>query len=432
MYAIINAKTYDFKTYKDNQYIIFNKKIIDIGDMTTYINNNYKEIDANNQLVMPGLVNGHSHVYSTFSRGLNVPFNPNDFKELLEQLWWKLDRNLTNETTYYSGIVSGVEYMLNGVTTIIDHHASGEILGSLDSLKKAICDDAKLRGIFCFETSDRFDIGKCITENSSFIKNNKDDKTQGLFGMHAAFTLCDKSLERISKNNKTPIHIHVAESIIDQELSMENHQMRVIERLDKYNLITPNSIITHGIYLSNNELEIIKKRNAVVALNVTSNMNNAVGLPDYFKMREKGINVIIGNDGITMNMTSEYKSLFYTMHHTSKSPNKFNFDNLLEVINSTYKYASDILGVKLGKIEKGFASDLLIVPYNKPTPLNNKNIFGHLFFGLFNDFKPSDVFVDGNHILNDFKASSKLMSKYNESEKYALKLWKKIEEEGQA
>lgn len=430
MYAIINATTYDFKTYKEQQYIIFNEIIVEIGDMSTYVNNNYIEINAKNELVMPGLVNGHSHIYSTFSRGLNVPFNPNNFQELLEQLWWKLDKSLTNETTYYSGIVSGVEYLKSGVTTLIDHHASGEIVGSLNSLKQAICTDTKLRGIFCFETSDRFDVDECIKENMNFIQNNKSTISRGLFGMHAAFTLSNDSLEKITNSNNFPIHIHVAESKMDQDLSLKQHQMRVIERLDKYHLITPNSIITHGIYLNDHELEIIKNNKAVIALNVTSNMNNAVGLPDYFKMKAKGIPIIIGNDGIAMNMTSEYKSLFYAMHHTSKSSTKFNFGDLIKIINNTYTYASTILETKLGKIEVGYASDLLIVPYNNPTPLNKENVFGHLFFGLFNDFKPSDVFVNGVHILKNYKISSKLDNIYSQSSKYAERLWKKIQEEG--
>jgi cytosine/adenosine deaminase-related metal-dependent hydrolase len=147
-------------------------------------------------------------------------------------------------------------------------------------------------------------------------------------------------------------------------------------------------------------------------------------------MKEKGIKTIIGNDGIAMNMASEYKSLYYVMHHTSESPTEFNFGDLLEIINNTYIYASDILGTKLGKIEEGYASDLLIVPYNNPTPLNNENIFGHLFFGLFNDFKPSDVFVNGSHILDNYMISSKLKGIYNNSNKYAQKLWMKIQKEG--
>ena len=74
MYALLNAKTYDFNTYKENQYILFDKQITAVGNMSSYKNNNYQEIDVKNSIVMPGLINGHSHIYSTFSRGMNVPF----------------------------------------------------------------------------------------------------------------------------------------------------------------------------------------------------------------------------------------------------------------------------------------------------------------------------------------------------------------------
>lgn len=181
MYAIINATTYDFETYQTNQYILFDKTIIEVGNMCNYINNDYEEIDALSNLVMPGLINGHSHIYSTFAKGLNVPYNPKNFKEILEQLWWKLDRNIDNDITYYSGIVAGVEYLQHGVTSLIDHHASGEVLQSLASLKKAVTDMVGLRGIYCFETSDRFNIKHCIQENNHFIKKKPHIKKPGTF-----------------------------------------------------------------------------------------------------------------------------------------------------------------------------------------------------------------------------------------------------------
>ncbi len=431
MFVIKNATIYDFNTFQEDMYIVFDEVIHEVGKMKDYVDDNYEEIDAINQIVMPGLINGHSHIYSTFARGMNVPFNPKDFKELLEQLWWKLDRNLTNEMTYYSGIVSGVDYLKNGVTTIIDHHASGEIKNSLNHLKKAVCDEVNLRGVFCFETSDRFDVDDCILENINFIQTNNTNHSKGLFGMHAAFTLSNESLEKISdKLDNNPIHIHVAESKLDQEHSIKKHHERVIYRLNRHNLITENSIITHGLYLHEEELEIINENKAVVALNVTSNMNNAVGLPNYFKMKDAQVKMIIGNDGISMNMASEYKMLYYAMHHLSLSPTKFNFDDLINLINNTYIYTSEILNTKLGKIKKGYQADLSVIPYINPTPLNEDNIFGHLFFGLFNDYKPKEVFVRGKHILNNYQVSSELNNKYKEAKNKAQELWKKVEKEG--
>ena len=392
--VIKNVRIYDFKNYIEKGYVVFDEVIHEVGNMSDYRSQSYEEIDGKNALLMPSLVNGHSHIYSTFARGMSAPFNPTTFRELLEQLWWKLDRYLDNEMTYYSGIVSGIEYLKNGVTTIVDHHASGEIIGSLHSLEKAL-DLVGIRKILCFETSDRFDIDECITENLSYILNPS-STSNGLFGLHAAFTLSDETLSLVKMNQgDTPIHIHVAESIEDQEHSVKYYGKRVVNRLNDFGLINKNSIITHGLYLDEDELNIIKEKDAVIALNVTSNMNNAVGLPNYMKMKEHVIKVIIGNDGISQKMTSEYQNLYFSMHHKTTSPISFSFNDLITIINNTYEYASEQLGISLGKIKKGYVSDFLMIPYDEPTPLTKDNIFGHLFFGLFNNFRPKDVYVQG-------------------------------------
>jgi len=428
MKALINVNYYDFKDYEENMYILFDKEIKEVGKMSEYSYKDYDELDCKGKLVMPGLVNGHSHIYSTFARGLSVYFNPINFKELLEQLWWKLDRNLTNDINYYSSLVSGVNYLKNGVTTIIDHHASGEVIGSLNAIRDGL-NEVGLRSVVCFETSDRFDVDECIDENNKFITENQSDFNRGLFGMHAAFTLSDETLKKIEEETKAPIHIHVAESIMDQDLSLKEHGKRVIERLNDFNLIRKNSILTHCLYLSDHELDIIVDKKAVIALNVNSNMNNAVGLPDYDEMKKKGIKVIIGNDGISQNMTSEYHSLYYSMHHKTMSPLGFSLDDLKEVINNTYEYVSDILEIKLGKIEEGFKSDLNIIDYDPISELNKDNVMGHLFFGLFHDFKPSNVFVDGVEVLKDKEVNEVINNRLKQSQVYANKLWKRIEKE---
>ena len=429
MKVIKNVRIYDFNKYIENGYVVFDKVILEVGDMSDYANQSYQEIDGQNALLMPSLVNGHSHIYSTFARGMSAPFNPTTFRELLEQLWWKLDRYLDNTMTYYSGIVSGIEYLKNGVTTIIDHHASGEIIGSLHSLEKAL-DLVGLRKILCFETSDRFDIDECITENLSYIKNPSSTSI-GLFGLHAAFTLSDETLSLVKMNQgDTPIHIHVAESIEDQEHSQKYYGKRVIHRLNDFGLINKNSIITHGLYLDEDEFEIIREKDAVIALNVTSNMNNAVGLPNYLKMKEHGIKVIIGNDGISQKMTSEYQNLYFSMHHKSTSPVSFTFNDMIHIINNTYDYASEQLGVSLGKIEKGYASDFLLLPYDEPTPLTEDNIFGHLFFGLFNNFRPKDVYVQGEKVLDNYEVNKTLIDEFKKAKESARLLWDRIEKEG--
>ena len=353
------------------------------------------------------------------------------FKELLEQLWWKVDRNIDLETTYYSAIVNGLDYLKHGVTTIVDHHASGEIIGSLNQLKKALSEEIGLRSILCFESSDRFNINDCINENNSFIEENNTDMNRGLFGLHASFSLSDESLNKISKqSDSAPIHIHTAESIFDQEHAMKTFGKRVVHRLNDFGLVRPYSIITHGIHLDDAELDIITKNNAYIALNVTSNMNNSVGLPNYFKMKEKGIKVLIGNDGINTSIAAELQALYFAMHHKAEDPRIFTFKDLLEVISNNYQYVSDILDIKLGKIKPGYQADFVVIDYLNPSPTNKSNIFSHLFFGLFQDFRPRHVFVKGNQRVNDYQVPEELTNKYKQAKQIAQKLWDRIQKEG--
>jgi len=429
--AFINAKTYDFNKFGEDRYVIFDETILEVGNMSDFKDDNYNIIDCTDHLVTPSLVVGHTHIYSTFARGLILPFSATNFQEILDQMWWKLDRKLDNEMNYYSGIVSATDFMKNGVTTLIDHHASGvDIEGSLNQLKQAVTNDAGLRGIFCFETSDRFDVDACLKENLSFIEDNHSNEARGLFGLHASLSLSEDTLTKISKVIKNnPIHIHVAESIMDQEDSLSQYNERVIERLDRHGLLNENSIITHALYISDEELDIIKKRKCVIALNATSNMNNSVGLPDYKRFREKGIPVIIGNDGIASSITSEYLSLYYAMHLKDESPLGFGLGDLYEIINNTYDYVNAIMGTKLGRIEVGYSGDLLTVPYIAPTDLNSDNALGHLFFGMFNSFKPDNVFCKGVKLVDNYKVSDELTKKYREAKKYANKLWTNIRKE---
>lgn len=429
MRAIINARIYDYVNYIENGYVVFDKKIVKVGKMIDFKNDNYKIIDAKGAFLIPGLVCAHSHIYSIFARGLSLPFNPLNFQEILDQMWWKIDHHITNEITYYSGIAAAYEFMLNGVTTIIDHHASGQdILKSLDALKKAVVKDAGLRGIFCFETSDRYDVNLCVKENVRFIKSCKGYDVGGLFGLHASSSLSEATLKKVSKAlHGNPIHIHVAESTMDVEDAKEKYNSTIIERLDKHGLINENSLLVHNVHSPISDLEIIKRRNALVVINTTSNMNNAVGLPSLDDMKNVGVDVLIGNDGLSSQMATEFTNALYTGHLKSESPIKVSLNNILESIKKSYDYVSNILNISLGRIEDGYEADFLLLPYSPITPIDNNNAFGHLFYGLFQSFKPSDVFSKGNWVVKDYKVTSKsLIKKYNMCSIYATKLHKSI------
>ncbi|MFA5380344.1 MAG: amidohydrolase family protein [Candidatus Izemoplasmatales bacterium] len=427
MKALINARIYDYNQYQEQAYILFDEQITQVGPMIEFVDNGYDIIDCTGQLVMPSLVVGHSHIYSTFARGLSIPFNPQNFHEILAQLWWKLDASLDNSMNYYSGIASACDFLRNGITTIIDHHASGkDIIGSLLALKHAICDDASMRGIFCFETSDRFNIEACIKENVDFLSLEPTAFSAGMFGLHASMTLSETTLKAVKQVLKDePIHIHVAESNEDETDSINQYGERIINRLDRHGLLNPGSIIAHALYTDSSELKILKKRGCVVALNVTSNMNNGVGLPNFEALRHSGVKIIIGNDGISSSITTEYLNLYYAAH-LKNGINAFNLIDLCKMINDTYQYANDRLKIKLGKIQVGYAADLLTIPYHPVTPMDAENAFSHVFFGLYNSFKPSNVFVAGKRVVKEYQLRPELQSKYLDVIKAATRLWNEI------
>lgn len=428
MKAIINANTYDFERYKEGQYLLFDDKIVDMGFMEDFVDKGYEIIDGKDHLIMPSLVNGHSHIYSTFARGMSLPFNPSNFVEILEQLWWRLDSALALDDVYYSGVVYSRDTLLNGVTTLIDHHASGAIRGSLSQLKKSVVDEGGMRGIFCFETSDRFDLSSCITENIDFAKLNTGTKCTGLFGVHASMTLSEESLKLISEEiGDLPLHIHIAESKYDQSECMLNYGKRIIERLDDHALLKPNSLLAHCLYVNDEERNLMAERACRVVYNVTSNMNNGVGLPDYKNLKDAQIPVLIGNDGLSTGMTNEWLNMLYTMHHRYQTPNTFGFDHLLEMINTTYTYAGDLLGVKLGRLKEGYESDILMVPYIAPTPINSSNALGHLLYGLANSFRPRHVWCGGQQLVTDFEVGEKHLQNYRESSLSASRVWQRLQ-----
>ena len=431
MKAIINVRLYDYVNYIENGYIIFDKEIIEVGEMKKFSNNNYDLIDGKGALLLPNFVCAHSHIYSIFARGLSLPFSPHNFLEILEQMWWKIDAKLNNELTFYSGLCAASEFLLNGVTTVIDHHASGEILGSLNALKKSVVKVAKMRGIFCFETSDRYDIKKCIKENKNFALKNKDEHCAGLFGMHASMTLTEKTLKAIKNNlGYIPLHVHVAESEMDEEDSFIKYNASILSRFEKYELLNEDSLLVHGVCLTDKEVDIVKKHNCMMVVNTTSNMNNAVGLPNVKSFLDKGIKVMVGNDGLNSNMASEYMNVYYTSHLKNESPTQLSLLDVKEMILNSYEYVSRRLNIKLGRLEKGYLADFMLVDYTNFTTLDSSNVFGHIFFGLFPSFKPSTVFIDGKKVVSNYKlVNRKLINEVNKANEYSAKLWTSLKED---
>lgn len=407
-------------TFDDNSTIIENGAVYiedniikEVGD-SSKLEEKYKEeecFDAKGKIVMPGLICAHYHAYSAFARGMILEGEPaSNFIEVLRRVWWKLDKKLTLEDVYYSGLVSAIDAVKNGTTTLIDHHASPyACTGSLNELSRAFL-AVGVRGNYCYEVSERdgMNIAKeGLAENYNFIKqckDKKDDLITGSFGLHASFTLSDKTLKEASAMAQElgcGFHIHVSEGIMDEELSQYNYSKSVVKRLEDMKILGENTIAVHGVNIVREDLNILNKTNTIVVHNPESNMNNAVGIPPILDMMNKDILVGLGTDGFTANMFREIETLYIVHKLIKKDPRIMSVPDTIKIaFYNNSNIIKRIFGKPAGVLKEGAFADLIVVDYNSPTPINSSNIGGHLIFGM-NSNNVLSTIINGKVVMKD-------------------------------
>lgn len=361
-------------------------------------------IDAKGGVIMPGFINMHNHIYSTFARGLSITnYSPKNFMAILEGQWWRIDRSLNNKDSYHSAKVAYLDSIKNGVTTVFDHHASyGEIEGSLFELSKA-ADELGVRTCLCYEVSDRDGQEKmkaAVKENADFIKrtaSRTDDMQYAMMGMHAAFTLSDKSMEYCVANTPTNVgyHIHVAEDIADVYDSLKKHSKPIVNQLYDLGILGEKTMAGHCIHIGPHEMEILRDTNTMVVTNPESNMGNAVGCPPAIRMlNEYNILMGLGTDGYTNDMTETYKVGNIIHKHHLADPTVAWTEIPKMLFNNNPVMANRYFDKKLGVLEEAAAADVIVLDYQGPTPMNQDNYNSHILFGM-NGNSVKDTVING-------------------------------------
>ncbi len=400
-------------------------------------------IDAGGRVLMPGLVNLHMHLYSTFARGIALGRSPRTFLQILKFLWWRLDSVLNEHDIFYSALIPMVQSIRSGVTTIVDHHCSPNFInGALDVLAEAF-EQAGLRGCLAFEVSDRFGgkrINASIEENLRFMEkverwrregNAKAEKLSALFGLHASFTLSPQTLAKCRDRAREVVpspgfHIHCAEALDDLNHSLRMYGKRVVERLKDEGILGPHTIAAHCVHTNKQEHAILAKTRTIVAHNPRSNMNNAVGVAPVNEMTKRGVRVTLGTDGMSAKVQDDFLVAPLLQRISASKPGIFGREAFQSLVINNPEAASRIFGLSLGKIEKGAAADIILVDYFPPTPISSENIADHFFFGLF-DAPVNTTIVGGKILMHD-----KALKTLNEREiaeratQLAQRVWKRL------
>jgi cytosine/adenosine deaminase-related metal-dependent hydrolase len=360
---------------------------------------------------------GHHHIYSALARGMPAPArSPKNFPEILEYIWWNVDKTLDTEMIEASALVSALYCVKNGVTFVIDHHASPfAIEGSLGTIAGAF-DRIGISYLLCYEISDRDGQGpkeKGLQETENYLKAGN----QGHVGLHASFTVGDELLSRaveLAQKYHTGIHVHVAEDRADQEACLKDHNQRVLERYrDAGVLDLPKSILAHCIHLNATEKDLLRNSDVWVVQNVESNQNNNVGLANY---AELGGHIMLGTDGMHSDMLRSAKAAFLA----GQAIEGIDFPAIYGRFRNVHAY------IRFSGFTGDGDNNLVILDYNSPTEINADNFLGHFVYGL--DASHVDSVISGGQMVVKDK---KLITMEEDdilafSREMGNKLWRKL------
>ena len=392
-------------------------------------------LDARGQLVMPGNICAHTHFYGAFARGMAIPGDPpKDFPEILERLWWKLDKALTLDDVRYSALVCLIDAVKHGTTTLVDHHASpNAINGSLDVIAEAV-EQAGLRACLCYEVTDRDGPEKAkagIAENVRFAKSqiaNSSPQIAATFGLHASLTLSDKTLEECRAAYDGGFHIHVAEHEADEYDSLKKSGVRVVDRLEKFGILGPRTIAAHCVHIDYREAERLRATAAWVTHQPRSNMNNAVGAADVDGLLRAGVNVCLGNDGFSNAMWEEWKAAYLLHKVAHRDPRRAGGYTIAEMAVTNNAALANVFfpQAPLGILAPGAFADLIFVDYHPTTPLTAGNLPWHILFG-FESSMVTTTLCGGRALMKDrqllFLDEVEITAK---SRELARKVWEQI------
>jgi cytosine/adenosine deaminase-related metal-dependent hydrolase len=376
----------------------------------------FERIDCSGKYITKSFAVGHHHVYSALARGMGAPKkNPENFVEILEYIWWNLDKCMDLEMIEYSALTTAMACAKAGSTFVIDHHASpNAINGSLEIIAKAF-DQVGVSHLLCYEITDRDGDEKTqkgLLETEKYLQ-----KHQGLVGLHASFTVSDTTLKKaveLSEKYHSGIHIHVAEDKADQEHCEKNYGKRVVERLHDFGVLeSSKTILGHGLHLSENERRLIAASKAWMVQNMESNLNNKVGL---FHAQGLGDRIMLGTDGMHSDMLQSAKAAFFV----GQQSDTIDYATAYQRFRNVHHYLNS----------NNFAGDgennLVVLDYDTPTAFHQDNFLGHFLFG-WNSNHVKHVISNGEIIVKDRKIQKVDETEIlNISRLLSEKLWAKM------
>lgn len=392
-------------------------------------------VDAEGGLILPGLINAHTHLARIFARGLRPRGRaPTNFIQVLERVWWRLDKALTLDAVYWSAMAGMLESIRNGVTTIFDQHSSpNAVAGSLFRIAEASC-MAGVRSCLCYEVSDRDGeetAVRAIAENRShleFCAKSENQLHRGLVGADASFKLSDRTLSHcadLAREFGAGFHVHTAETLSEVAACEHDHGERIVERWREFGVLGPKTLAADCVHVNEHEIELLAASHTSVVHNPGANMISAAGAAPVEEMVRRGVLVGLGTGGFTADMFESMKTAYLLLRHASSNPGGGWCEPQM-LFQANAAIAGECFGQTIGKLVPGAVADVIVADYSAPTPFTAANLDPHLLFGMSGRAVTSTI-VGGEVLMEKCQFltidESEVMAKARAS---AAEVWKRL------
>ncbi len=356
----------------------------------------------------PGRVNAHTHVYSGLAPlGMPPPVEePENFPQILERVWWRLDRALDGDSLRASARYYVAESLLAGTTTLIDHHESPNFIeGSLDVLAD-VCEELGIRALLCFGATERNggrqEARRGLEECRRFLETNDRPLVRGAVSLHASFTVSDETIREaahLCRDLDTILHVHVAEDPVDVEDAQARGYPGPLERLLSLDALPPGSILAHGVHCSRAQVRMAADSGLWFVQNPRSNRGNRVGYPAELGA---SLRIAIGTDGYPAVMDDEARALFEEAQAHGEAR-----EAVGPRVEGGYRMAAELFGMEFTPLGRDAAADVVALQ----------------------DDRVREVVVGGRRVVGDGELlTADLEEIHAEAKRQAARLWERMGE----
>lgn len=373
-------------------------------------------IDATGKVIMPGLINAHTHIAMSLFRGYS------DDLELMEWLKnvWKVEDKMSAEDVYYASLLSEIEMIKSGTTTFNDHYFFED-----ETAKATI--KSGMRGMLSRVIINEGNEAQKRIEEAEKLYNDYNNAGEGrikvVVGIHAPYTCPPKTIESgiaLAKKYNIPIHIHYLETKAEIVQIKENYSKTVTEYLKDLGLFDSHVILAHGVHVSDDDIKVLRDIRGGIVHNPISNEKLGSGIANTRKLIDSGITVALGTDGQgstnTLDMFEEIKSAAYLQKVSYEKASAISAEEVLKM--ATIEGAK-VLGLEndIGTLEVGKKADIIIIDLNKPHLCPVHDLYSTLAYSV-NGADIETVIIDGKVVMKDRKVQTldenEVMQKCNE------------------